>query len=157
MGFVSRGHSGSDRIILRVNFSVTCGGCRGNLFWHPCFQKSGKGPGASGRLLAGSVPSCSHSGQLPEPERGTILLNALPASPALPLPWWSLSQVTPHCGPAHLEKRPLPTWPWWEGPGLPQILGPGRWSRGHAEGAAQALSLSTRLPKLLSILLHPTS
>lgn len=98
VGFMSRGHSGSDRIIRRVDFSVTCGGCRGNLFWHPCFQKSGKGPGASGRLLAGSVPFCSPSGPLLEPERGTLLLNALPASAALPLPWWSLSRVTPHCG-----------------------------------------------------------
>jgi len=45
-----------------------------------------------------SVPFCSHSGPLPEPERGTILLNVPPASPALPQPWWSLSRVTPHCG-----------------------------------------------------------
>ena len=32
VGFVSRGHSGGDRIIRRVDFSVTCGGCHGNLF-----------------------------------------------------------------------------------------------------------------------------
>ena len=61
------------------------------------FRKVGKDR-ASGRLLAGSLPFCSPSGPLLEPERGTLLLNALPASAALPLPWWCLSRVTPHCG-----------------------------------------------------------
>ena len=39
---VGTGHSSSDRILCRVEFSIEFGGCHGNLSWHLCFQKSGK-------------------------------------------------------------------------------------------------------------------
>lgn len=155
VGFMSRGHSGSDRIIRRVDFSVTCGGCRGNLFWHPCFQKSGKGPSIWQTscwvppLLLSFWATAWTWERYPSSERPACLRSA---SSAVVVPVLSYPSLR-----AHLETCPLPMSPWWEWLGLPQLPGLGRRSPGHAEGAAQALSPSTWLPKLLSILLHPTS
>lgn len=97
------------------------------------FKKVGNRPRTSARLLAGSVPFCSHSRA-----QQHLNLREVPffwrlflSLPPLPPPRLFLSWIIPHCW-RFLRNVPCRHHPSWEEPWLPQV--PVHHSPGHVEG-----------------------